>query len=345
MGGFTVKTSLTRRLGAIAVAGIVAASLAACSGGDGGADAGTGDDGGAPEKASLTVAINPSTQFAPLYYGLQEGIFEEHGLELEITPQTDIAAIVSGLASGTYDVGFATVVHAVTANANGIPIRAITSIEGQIQEDDEGTLTIASAESGITDFAGLEGKRVATVGLSSHNTLTMWELVDRAGADAASIELVQLPFGQMAAALESGDVDAAIMQWPFAAEALAAGGVELGYNNRELFEGTATTLFNTSQSFVDQNPNTVRAFADAMAESIEGASADPETAKAALVDGLGITEEQAAGARWNVGGDPALNVDAFEVARDLLVKFSTDESAKAALEKLDVSTIVWSGAL
>ena len=33
----------------------------------------------------------------------------------------------------------------------------------------------------VTDFAGLEGKRVATVGLSSHNTLTMWELVDRAG--------------------------------------------------------------------------------------------------------------------------------------------------------------------
>ena len=74
---------------------------------------------------------------------------------------------MSGLASGTYDIGFATVVHVVTANANGIPIRAITSIEGQIQPDDDGTLTIASADSGITDFADLEGKRVATIGLSS----------------------------------------------------------------------------------------------------------------------------------------------------------------------------------
>jgi NitT/TauT family transport system substrate-binding protein len=156
---------------------------------------------------------------------------------------------------------------------------------------------------------------------------------------------VQLPFGQMAAALESGDVDAAIMQWPFAADALEAGGVELGYNNRELFVDTATTLFNTSQSFIDQNPNTVRAFADAMAESILGASEDPDTAKEALVDGLGITPEQAEGARWNVGGDPAVNLDAFEIARDLLVKFSTDDAAKAALEDLDVSTVVWPGAL
>ncbi len=173
----------------------------------------------------------------------------------------------------------------------------------------------------------------------------MWELADRAGVDTTTIELVQLPFGQMAAALASGDVDAAIMQWPFALDALDAGGVELGYNNREMFVDTATTLFNTSQSFIDQNPNTVRAFADAMAESILGASENVDAAKAALVDGLGITTEQAENARWNVGGDPALNLDAFEIARDLLVKFSTDDSAKAALENLDVATVVWSGAL
>jgi NitT/TauT family transport system substrate-binding protein len=338
-----MSASRFRRLGTVALAAIAAIALAGCSGSPAAPDG--GDATGAPEKAKLTVAINPSTQFAPLYYGIQEGIFEEHGLELEITPQTDIAAIVSGLASGTYDVGFATVVHVVTANANGIPIRAISSIEGQIQADDDGTLTIASADSGITDFAGLEGKRVATIGLSSHNTLTMWELADRAGVDTTSIELVQLPFGQMAAALDSGDVDAAIMQWPFAAEALAAGGVELGYNNRELFVDTATTLFNTSQSFIDQNPKTVRAFADAMTESMLGATENPDVAKAALVDGLGITPQQAEGARWNTGGDPALNLSAFETARDLLVKYSTDQSAAAALKDLDVSTVVWSGAL
>lgn len=336
--------STRRTLAGIAAATLTVLALSACSS-PAGESGGDESDGGAPEKAQLTIAINPSTQFAPLYYGIEQGIFEEHGLELEITPQTDIAAIVSGLASGTYDIGFATVVHVVTANSNGIPIRAISTIEGQIQEDDDGTLTIAAADSGITDFADLEGKRVATIGLSSHNTLTMWELVDRAGADPTSVELVQLPFGQMAAALDSGDVDAAIMQWPFAAEALAAGGVELGYNNRELFVDTATTLFNTSQSFIDQNPNTVRAFADAMEESILGSTEDPEAAKAALVDGLGITAEQAESARWNDGGDPALNLTAFETARDLLVKFSTDQSAATALENLDVSTVVWPGAI
>lgn len=334
-----MRKSIRRRGGGIVAAVASIALLAACSGGTDPADD------GAPEKPQLTVAINPSTQFAPLYYGLQEGIFDEYGLELEIVPQTDIAAIISGLASGTYDLGFATIVHVVTANANGIPIRAVSSIEGQIQADDDGTVTIASAESGIEEFGDLAGKRVATVGLSSHNTLTLWELADRAGVDTASIELVQLPFGQMAAALESGDVDAAIMQWPFASEALEAGGVELGFNNRELFVDTATTMFNASQTFIDQNPNTVRAFADAMEQSILGATEDEEAAKASLIDGLGITAEQAENARWNVGGDPAINLDAFEIARDLLVKFSPDQAVVSALEDLDVSTVVWPGAL
>lgn len=333
----------TLRTTGLAVAAAAALALTGCAGGGG--SGGSEADGGAPEKGKITVAINPSTQFAPMYYGIEQGIFEDHGLELEIVPQTDIAAIISGIASGQYDIGFATIVHVLTANANDIPIRAVATLEGQIQEDDSGTLTIAGADTGITGFDDLEGKTVATVGLSSHNTLTLWELAERNGVDPKSIELVQLPFGQMAAALESGEVDAAVMQWPFADDALDAGGVELGYNNRELFEGTATTYFNTSQQFIDANPNTVKAFSDSMIASIEAANDDPDAARESLVTGMDMTEEQAEIARWNIGGDPHANLDGFETARDLIVKFSDDAAVKSALEELDVSTVVWPGAL
>lgn len=332
-----------RAAAALAIAATAGLVLAACSGGPSANEPGDGD--GAPERASITVAINPSSQFAPMFYGIESGIFEEHGLDLEVVPQTDVAAIVSGIASGQYDFGFATVVHVLTANANGIPLRTVSTIEGQIKPDDEGTVTIAREGSGIEDFGDLEGKRLATVGLSSMNTLTTWALAEEAGADPKSIELVQLPFGQMAAALANGDVDAAVMQWPFADDALNAGGVALGYNNRVMFKDTATTFFNTSQSFIDQNPNTVQAFSDAMIESIEAATADPDAARATLVDGLGLTEEQAADARWNIGGVPQVNLAAFESAQGFLTKFTEEESVAAAIGDLDVSTLVWPGAL
>lgn len=329
------------RLGGAAALAVAGLLLTGCGGQSAPETGGDGE----PEKADLTVAINPSTQFAPFFYGIQSGIFEEHGLSIEVVPQTDIAAIISGLASGTYDFGFATVVHVITANANGVPIRTVSTIEGQIQDDDEGTVTIASGESGITDIAGLEGKRVATVGLSSHNTLTLWALADKAGIDPKSIELVQLPFPQMAAALAAGDVDAAVMQWPFAAEALADGGVALEYNNRVLYAGTATTFFNTSQSFIDQNPKTVAAFEAAMFESIEAANEDPEAANQSLVEGLDYSPEQAENARWNVGGNPAVSLEAFERTQESLIAYGEDPAARDAIEALDLPSLVYPGAL
>lgn len=342
-----MKFLTKRQFGGLVAAASAAVLLAACSNTPAPAPGGTAGSAAraTPEKSSLTVAINPSSQFAPLYYGIESGIFKQHGLDLKIVPQTDVAAIVSGVASGSYDFGFATVVHVVTANANGIPIRTVSTIEGQIKPDDDGTVTIASKASGITDFAGLAGKRLATVGLSSLNTLTTWALAEKAGIDPKSIELVQLPFGQMAAALASGAVVAAVMQWPFAKDALDAGGVTLGYNNRALFNNTATTFFNTSQSFIEQNPNTVQAFSDAMIASINATNANPEPARTALIAGLGLTAAQAANARWNIGGVPNVNLDAFTTAQKLLAQFSKDAAAKSAVEALDVSTLVWPGAL
>ena len=334
-----------RRLGALALAATAALMLAACSTGSPGT-APSGDSGNAgPEKANLKIAINPSSQFAPMFYGIDSGIFKKHGLTLEIVPQTDIAAIISGIASGQYDFGFATVVHVLTANANGIPIRTVSTIEGQIKPDDEGTVSIASAKSGITDYKQMAGKRLATVGLSSMNTLTAWALADKAGINPKSMKLVQLPFGQMAAALANGDVDAAVMQWPFAGDALNAGGKVLAYNNGVMFGNTATTFFNTSQSFIDKNPNTVKACSEAMIESIDAANADPDAARKALIPGMGLSEQQAKAARWNIGGVPYVNLDSFKTAQQFLVKFSDDKAAAAATEALDVSTLVYPGAL
>lgn len=298
--------------------------------------------GGGGDVERLEVAINPSAQFAPMFYGMEEGIFEEHGLELEIVPQTDIAAIIAGLSSGTYDFGFATVSHVVMANADdGVPIRAVTTVEGQLSEDDEGTTIVASEQSGISDMSEVEGARVATVGLTSNNTITTMALVDEAGSDPDAVEFVQLPYGQMEAALENGDVDVAILQQPFAANAVEAGGVVLGYNNAEYYADASVTLMNTTQNYIDENPDLVEAFSDAMVASIEAANEDPDEASQALVEGIDITEEQAMEAHWNRGGEPYLTPDGLETAQELLITYGELSEDQAR----DVDDLVWPGAL
>lgn len=330
------RSSMTLGLGMAVAAATV---LAGCAASPGTGDATEPDR--PAEIQKVTVSINPSSQFAPMFLGIESGIFADHGLELEIVPQTDVAAILSGVSSGQYDFGFATVVHVVNANLNNIPIRAVTSIEGQLSKDDKGTTLLAGPGTGIKTVADMEGKTMATVGLSSSNTLTTWGLADKAGIDPKSIELVQMPFGQMPAALASGDVDAAVMQWPFVGEALDNGSTVVAYNNQEFFAESAITLMNTSQQFIDENPEVVQAFSDAMIESQLAATADEKAAKAALVDGLGISAAEAENARWNVGGEPYLELKAFETVQDMLIKYAGVDSSK----KMDVKDMVWPGAL
>ncbi|OLT14297.1 hypothetical protein BJF78_02230 [Pseudonocardia sp. CNS-139] len=202
-----------------------------------------------------------------------------------------------------------------------------------------GNALVAGPDSGITGPADLGGRTLAVIGLSSLNTLAAQELAARAGVDAASIQLVQMPFGQMPAALAAGDVDAAVVQSPFIAEALADGSTVVAKPNVELFADEAVGLFLTSESTVNRDEPTVRGFAQAMVESQEYAAANVPAAQATLVDRLGLTPEAAAAATWCTTCDPALDTEGLTTVQDLMVRFAgLDDPAP-------VDEAVWAEAL
>lgn len=325
--------------GTVAALVAAAALVAGCSGGSTGADdSASGTDG----STTVTLAVNPSAQSAPLFLGIQDGIFARHGLDIEVVPQTDVAAIISGVASGQYDFGFATVVHMINSNINGIPIRAVATVEGQqkaAEDPEEGNALVAGPGTGITSAGDLGGKTLGVIGLSSLNTLAAWDMAAKQGVDPASIELVQLPFGQMAAALVAGDVDAAVIQAPFIADAVERGATIVGKPNVETFPDMAVGLFTSSQNYIDSNEAQVQAFSTAMVEAQEYATANIDKAKLTLVDNLGITPEAAEAAKWNTGSNPHVNVEGFATAQELLKKYAGETG------EVDVTTLVWPGAL
>ncbi|GAA5148461.1 hypothetical protein GCM10025768_10180 [Microbacterium pseudoresistens] len=332
-----MKNSLRKALAAGAALAASALFLTACSG-----DSSAGEEsGGDGELTKVTVAINPYNGNAPMLYGMQEGVFAEHGLELELVPQTDVAAIISGVASGQYDFGFATVVHVINANLNGIPIRAVATPEGQQkdhEEPEEGNALVAAPGSGITSAGQIEGKALGVVGLASLNTYSALDMIANDGGDPDSVELVQLPFGQMTAALASGDLAAAVIQAPFTSEALGVGAEIIGKPNVETFPNMAVGLITTSQQYIDANEDIVKAFSDANIESQDLARENMDEARKTLIDHLGLTEEAASIAIWGTA-DPHVNVEGFEKAQDLLIKYG-DQT-----EELDPAELVWPGSL
>jgi len=340
-----MKSTITKALFAGTSALAVAALLTACSGG--GSSSGSASSGSQAtmpaQMTSITLALNPAAQMAPVYYGIEQGIFKKHNLDVSIVPQTDVAAIVSGVASGQYTFGFATVVHDINANLNNIQIRAVATPDGQQdpnEKPDVGNALVAGPGSGITSAGQLAGKTLCVIGLSSLNTLAAYAMAadDGVSNPKESIQLVQLPFGQMPQALSSKQCDAAVIQSPFIAQAEAIGGTIIGKPNVQIFSNEAIGLFNTMQSYIDQHPDVVKAFVDAVVESQEAAKASIPAAQQTLVSNLNITPEQAAQSFWGTA-DPYVNTAGFATAQDLLMKYAGQTT------KLDVDTLVWPGGL
>jgi len=324
----------------LATGALAVGALAACSSGSDEAGGVSSSTAKMPAKmTTVKVAINPSSQYAAMYYGIQQGIFKEHNLTLDVQPQADIAQTVSGLLSGAYDFGQTTPIHVVSAAAQGQQIVEVSTVEGRLGDDDQGTTVVASKASGITDIKDLGGKKVATVGLTSNNTYATDELVAKAGGDWKSINFIQMPFGQMAGALDTGAVDVAIMQQPFATQAQNAGGVALGYPSA-IYANGATTVFDASQQYIDAHPEIVRAFSDSMIASLKAAVKDEDAASLSLVDSImKYSKDQAMNAVRNKNDAPCLTVSSLARAEDLLKKYAN------LTTDVDVDKLVWPGAL
>jgi NitT/TauT family transport system substrate-binding protein len=337
-----MKIASRRSILAAAALGASALLLAACSSTPS-ADAGAASSsGGAGAVTTVTVAYNPAAQFAPMFVGMSAGIFAKHGLQLNIVPQTDVASIVSGVASGQYNFGFATVVNVVVADANGVPIKVVSTVDGQqtpTETPTQGNALVAGPNTGITSAKDLAGKTVGVVGLQGLNTVGLQQLAANAGVDVTSIKLVQLPFGQMADALANGSIQAAVMQSPFIADGITKGGVVIAKPNVELFSNAAVGVMVTSQGYIDSNEAQVQAFSDAMIESQAYAAANQDAARATLVTNLQLTPAAAAAATWCTTCDPKVNTKGLDIVQKALKQFAnTDDTTPT-------DQLVWAGAL
>ena len=80
--------------------------LAGCSAGGGGEEKAPGADGDTT-ATSLMLNWYPYGEHAPFYYGVQEGIFAEHGIDLTITAGQGSTKTAQAAGSNQTDFGWA----------------------------------------------------------------------------------------------------------------------------------------------------------------------------------------------------------------------------------------------
>lgn len=282
---------MNRRLG---IAGTAFAVLTLAAVGCGNDDATpAGEDGELTEVTLGVLNIAPS---AAVQFGLDQGIFEENGLDVTLTPGQGAAAMLPAVQAGDMDLAIGNALSVLVAVDQGLDMKLLTGYSHSYAEGDDINGVVVRSDDDIESWSDLEDQGVAVNVLNGQGDLTIMEAVAQDGGDADAIGLTEVDFPDMAAQLERGNVDAIWLPEPFLTQALAEDDFELlGHPNQEVIPGLPTMHSFTSGQFAAENAETVEQFQTAMEEVLTAAEGDPEGAAQALATFLEMDEEVAAG--------------------------------------------------
>jgi NitT/TauT family transport system substrate-binding protein len=323
---------MRRRFGLAAFCATAVLAIAAC----GDDDDSSGDETAAGgETKTLRVSYVPYVGAAPFILGIEQGFFEERGLQIEDRQGPAPAPIMAQVVSGQLDVGFTTIPALISAVSGGAPLKAISPFDGIIDPENPQGAILVKQDSGIASPKDLEGKQVGVVALQSELDVLLHEVVERDGGDPSQVESVQIPFPEMNAALDAGRVDAVVNVEPFLTQAKDQGGFEeISYPEVEVVPEQAVTAFVASDQFIEENPDTVEQFRAAMEESLRYAADNPEEAQDTMTEVGEIEPDLLRRINLGVIFDPVLDEESIETFTALMEKFEFVEDPPPASELL-----------
>lgn len=300
---------------AAAAGSVLALALTGCGAGSPSGTGGeSGDAAGDVSLTPVTVGVIPIAPSAAVQLGINEGIFEKHGLDIELETGQGGAAMLPAVSSGGLDIAVGNPLSVILAQTKGLDIGIVSGYTHANKEGQDITGVVAAADSGIDSAADLEGKTVSVNTLNGQGDVTIKEAIAQDGGDPSKVEFVEVAFPDAQAQVANGNIDAAWMAEPFLTKALEAGMEVATYNYQETIPGLSTMVTFSSARFAEENPETVDAWRAAVAESLDHAQENPDEVRAILPEFLKMNEELAK--------DLPLENHSAEIDRDMLQQLS-----------------------
>jgi NitT/TauT family transport system substrate-binding protein len=167
----------------------------------------------------VRVGYVPVLIYGPLFIAIEKGYFREAGVECVLTPLAGGADIITQTVAGNFEVGLGGMgAAALNAAKRNLDFRIVASHHNESpplatplvvakKKKDDGT---------YTRVADLKGKKVAVNARGSASEYWLNAALGKAGLTIKDVELTALPFDQVAAALDGGTLDGALLGEPLA---------------------------------------------------------------------------------------------------------------------------------
>jgi NitT/TauT family transport system substrate-binding protein len=221
-----------------------------------------------PARAADTIRLGyiPVGDCLQLYVAEEMNYFAEEGVSVKTTPLKGGSLIAMAVEAGELDAGWSNTVSLAIAEDKGFDFTILSPGAFEVAPDHRSHSLLVKADSPIKTFADLRGKTIAINTLGNINEVAVTALAEENGLRTADFRLVEVPFPQMIAALDSGSVDAVLTLEPF---------VTLGLTKKtaRLLEPAALKAYGdhfliaswfTTRTWEKNHPDTARAFRRAM---------------------------------------------------------------------------------
>ncbi|QOL79580.1 ABC transporter substrate-binding protein [Pseudooceanicola spongiae] len=210
--------------------------------------------------------------YSPLYVADNLGLFAKHGLDAEVSTAGGIALPVPLLLSGRSQFGVTSPGMSVNAVREGGDVRNIAKIVGGVS-----MWAMAKPGSGIKTVDDLRGKTIATLKFPSSTIQVPTYLIKEVGgftAEEGNVTFLELPSGAQATAVRDGRADVATaFEWDISVGA-SEFGLEPVLSFADMIGPLAFTTAMTTGKVIEEAPDTVQAFCDALAEAMTAMHAD-----------------------------------------------------------------------
>ena len=184
-----------KRVVALLAAALAAAALAACGG---------GAEPGAPKRATLVLDFQPNAVHAGIYAALQEGYYEDAGVDLDVQQPSSSTDAPKLLEAGRVQFAILDIHDLAIAREHGFDVIGVAPI---VQRP----LASVIARETIGRPRDLEGHTVGVTGLPSDDAV-LDSVVAADGGDPEEVHRVTIGFNAVAS-FAAGRVDAATAFW------------------------------------------------------------------------------------------------------------------------------------
>ncbi|MBI3060278.1 MAG: ABC transporter substrate-binding protein [Deltaproteobacteria bacterium] len=229
----------------------------------------------------LRVGIIPITEMLTIYVAADKGYFAQEGLEVEMIPMAGGAVILPALVGGSIDIAYSNIVSIILAKAEGMPLKIImhNKSEDSTKAPDApggykgGSAIMVRANSDIRSAKDIEGRKFAVNTLYGINWLFAQEWMRIEGADPAKAKWLEIPFQNMAVALETGQVDAVTAADPTLTVLKTTGkGKILNYYFSTVKANVIVASFVATDKWIKEQPGVMQKFVRAMSRAIDYAN-------------------------------------------------------------------------